>query len=185
MKNLTLTLFCCAIALISTSCSVVAVRGTVGDPLSDEETSEFLGEWVTAQGDPFTVTLVPDTPNLLLTSVSDSGKKEEMKGTVTKLGDDCVVIWGTIEEKGFYAPMKVVDADGAIVLFCPDLDEVKRLVSDGEIKAATHDLDKGSYLLEADGIEGLLTSKTFWSLDDAVPFLKKDSEVESGPVEKF
>ena len=160
----------CGFALVG--CTVVGVRGPVGESLTEEEASKFVGDWGGEDGGRLKITLEADSSALLLTTFTDEGKKdEEMKLLATGLDDDSVIIWGAMDEAGFVTPLKAVGSDGAIVLFPPDLEEVKRLAAEGTLKPVPTDA-RGSYLVEPDGIEAQLKTKTFWSLDDALPLIK-------------
>ena len=157
-------------ALLFTGCTRIAVVKPVGAPVAAKDTAELAGEWTGPKRQLVTVTIESGELPLKL-AYFEKGKPKERRATVTSPAKDVIVLWLKDDELSAFIPLRVSMNDDALALLYPDKTEIEKLIAAGTIKGV-YDKDHDSLVLQPDGIQALLATKSFWHLDAATPFTK-------------
>jgi hypothetical protein len=183
MKRILISLVC----LLLVGCTAVAVREPVGSDLDEDTVRWLVGRWLGAKGVEVTIKDIPGSKRLLA-RYSEDGEDKEVRFVPTRLSEDCVVLWGEVEGVGFVSPVRAVPGfravlgEESVALLIPDLEAIKVMVQQGTLRRAPEEADF-LYVVEAEGLEGLLVGKEFWDLTVVVPLLKKQEEGEPGATD--
>jgi len=185
----------CLLALIAcllfSGCTAIAVRGPVGAAVSDEVVDDILGTWIGERIDSIDSTVVFERvpgSSFLVARYNDDGEPKEHRFLVTRLSDGALVFWAETEVAGFLAPGRACLNEHSLIVLIPDNDEVKSFVEDSVLTAAPEEAD-GLFMIEQKGVEEVMATKAFWSLDGALALIKaqvsqkEDGEADSGEAD--
>lgn len=164
-----------AVCGLYSGCTAIAVRGPVGEPLSDEAVEEILGTWIGERIDSIDSTVVfervPDS-RFLVARYKDDGELKEHRFLATRISGGATVFWAETEVAGFLAPGRAWLNGGSMIVLIPDNAEVEALVEKGVLTSAPGEADE-LYMIEPNGVEEIMATKAFWSLDGALALIKE------------